>query len=319
MLNPLIIALIILVLVASLSATLLTHDVATARLRARVDSIRTDTEKDRQSTPVRTLAILARGQRSEHVARLMRFLRFNPDVPQQNFIAWKLVFAISGAFAVMGFFYGREYLGTPVAALVAPVEGLLVARFIFGWERGRFQTALLEQIPDAMGMICRAVAAGIPLSEALRSVAAEAQSPTKEEFARVVSEVAIGQTLETALWKLYERVGLAEYAFFAVTIGLQAQTGGSLVETLENLQEIVRKRVALSKRGKALAAEARWSSIILGCLPFIMFVILSFIQVGFVHFFLETPAGQHLLLTAFGFLGTGVMIMRHMIRKALAP
>jgi tight adherence protein B len=59
--------------------------------------------------------------------------------------------------------------------------------------------------------------------------------------------------------KLHERAGLPEYAFFAVTIGLQAQTGGSLVETLQNLQDLVRKRVALSKRGKALAAEARGS------------------------------------------------------------
>ncbi len=80
----------------------------------------------------------------------------------------------------------------------------------------------------------------------------------------MVNEVAIGQSLESALWKLYERVGLPEYAFFAVTIGLQAQTGGSLVETLENLQDLVRKRVALSKRGKALAAEARMSAMILG-------------------------------------------------------
>ena len=37
-----------------------------------------------------------------------------------------------------------------------------------------------------------------------------------------------------------------------------AQTGGSLVETLQNLQDLVRRRVALSKRGKALAAEARY-------------------------------------------------------------
>ena len=59
----------------------------------------------------------------------------------------------------------------------------------------------------------------------------------------MVNEVAIGQSLESALWKLYERVGLPEYAFFAVTIGLQAQTGGSLVETLQNLQDLVRKRV----------------------------------------------------------------------------
>jgi tight adherence protein B len=317
--NPLIIAAIILVLVASFSATLLTRDVAAARLRERVANIRVRPEEEATSTRVRTFGIRARGQRSEQVARFMRFLRFNPDVLQQHIIPWKLVFVISGVAAVVGFFYGREYLSWPVAALVTPIEGLLVARFIFGWERARFQKALLQQMPDAMGMICRAVAAGIPLSEAIRSVAADAQSPTNDEFARVVNEVAIGQSLEAALWKLYERIGLAEYAFFAVTIGLQAQTGGSLVETLGNLQDIVRKRVALSKRGKALAAEARWSSIILGCLPFVMFVLLSFIQVGFINFFFHTPSGQHLLLTALGFLGTGAMIMRHMIRKALAP
>jgi tight adherence protein B len=317
--NPLIIAVIILLLVASASATLLTRDVSVARLRERVSNIRARPEEQEPSAPGRTLAIRARTQRSEHVARVMRFLRFNPDVPQQNIIAWKLVFAIASAVAVVGFFYSREYLSWPLAALAAPIEGVLVARFIFGWQRARFQKALLEQIPDVMGMICRAVAAGIPLSEALRSVAAEALVPTREEFERVVNEVAIGQSLEHALWKLYERVGLAEYAFFAVTIGLQAQTGGSLVETLENLQDIVRKRVALSKRGKALAAEARWSAIILGCLPFIMFVLLSFIQSGFIDFFLHTPSGQHLLLTAMGFLGTGTMIMRNMIRRALAP
>ena len=52
-----------------------------------------------------------------------------------------------------------------------PVEVFFVARFIFGWERARYQKALLEQIPDVMALICRAVAAGIPLSEAIRSVA----------------------------------------------------------------------------------------------------------------------------------------------------
>ena len=136
-----------------------------------------------------------------------------------------------------------------------------------------------------MALICRAVAAGIPLSEALRSVAHDAAAPSREEFVRVVNEVAIGQPLEGALWKLHERVGLPEYAFFAVTIGLQAQTGGSLVETLQNLQDMVRKRVALSKRGKALAAEARMSAMILGSLPFVMGVVLFFMQPGFLDFF----------------------------------
>ena len=122
----------------------------------------------------------------------------------------------------------------------------------------------------------------------------------------MVNEVAIGQPLEGALWKLHERVGLPEYAFFAVTIGLQAQTGGSLVETLQNLQDLVRKRVALSKRGKALAAEARMSAMILGALPFCRLVIvLASCKPGFLDFFFSTPTGNHLLLVAIGFHGHG--------------
>jgi tight adherence protein B len=203
--------------------------------------------------------------------------------------------------------------------VAAPIEALLVARFIFGWERARYQKALLEQVPDVMALICRAVAAGIPLGEALRSVAHDAPAPSREEFARVVSEVAIGQPLEGALWKLHERVGLPEYAFFAVTIGLQAQTGGSLVETLQNLQDIVRKRVALSKRGKALAAEARMSAMILGILPFVCGVVMSLIMPGYLDYFIYTPGGNRLLMMAAGFLGAGSLVMRQLIRRSLAP
>jgi tight adherence protein B len=316
---PILAATTILLLVLSLSATLLLRDVNLGRLRERVGAARSWSEKQAPAAPAQTLAIRSAERRSEHVTRLMRLLRLNPDIPQQNIIAWKLVVTIASVVALVGFFYGRAFLGWPLAAFAMPIEGLLVARFIFGWQRARFQKALLEQIPDVMALICRAVAAGIPLSEALRSVAREAASPSREEFARVVSEVAIGQSLERALWKLHERVGLAEYAFFAVTIGLQAQTGGSLVETLQNLQDIVRKRVALSKRGKALAAEARMSAQILGSLPFVMAGILFFMQPGYLDFFFNTPTGNHLLLYALGFLGMGKLVMRQLIRRSLAP
>ena len=249
----------------------------------------------------------------------MRLLRLNPDIALQNVIPWKLVIAISCAAALGGLFYGHEFLGWWLAALLMPVDAVFIARLIFGWERARYQKTLLEQIPEVMALICRAVAAGIPLGEALRNVSRDVTSPSREEFVRVVNEVSIGQPLEAALWKLHDRVDLPEYAFFAVTIGLQAQTGGSLVETLQNLQDLVRRRVALSKRGKALAAEARMSAMILAGLPFFAFVGLSFIQEGFVHFFFSTPTGNHLLMAAFGFLSMGIFVMRQLIRRSLKP
>src|SRR5689334_9083984 len=311
-------AVIILFLVASTSVTLLTRDVVGARLRERVGSVSARAEEPDAAPPMRAIVVVS-GRRSKRIVQLMEFLRFDPEIAAQNVIAWKVVFAVAGIAGIAGFFYGRAFLGWPLALLVMPAEALFVARFIFGWERARFQKVLLEQVPDVMALICRSVAAGIPLSEALRSVSREAPAPSREEFLRVVNEVSVGQSLESALWKLYERVRLPEYAFFAVTIGLQAQTGGSLVETLTNLQDLVRKRVALSKRGKALAAEARLSATILAILPFVAGLALVFLRKGFLDFFFYDPSGNRLLLIFFGLLSTGIFVMRQMIRRSLAP
>jgi tight adherence protein B len=317
--NMLTIAMLLLLLVGSTTAVLLTRDVSAAPLRQRVASVRRNHDDPGIAAPARALTVQSGADRGEAFARFMRFLRFSPEIPLQNVIAWKLVFVLAGMAAIIGFFFDRALLGTPPALLLAPAEGLLVARMIFGWERARFQKALLEQVPDVMAQICRGVGAGIPLSEALRGVAREVPNPSRDEFARVISEVMIGQSLEHALWKLHGRVGLPEYAFFAVTIGLQSQTGGSLIETLQNLQDIVRKRVALSKRGKALAAEARFSALILGSLPFVMAIIMSMIRPGFVGFFVSTPAGNHLFLIAVGLMAAGIVAMRQLIRRSLAP
>ena len=149
--------------------------------------------------------------------------------------------------------------------------------------------------------------------------ARDATSPSREEFVRVVNEVSIGQPLEAALWKLHDRVDLPEYAFFAVTIGLQSQTGGSLVETLENLQDMVRRRVALSKRGKALAAEARMSAMILGALPFCRLSWSQLYSGGLHRLLFQHPDRQSPVAGGLRLAGDGHIVMRQLIRRSLKP
>jgi tight adherence protein B len=230
MLTPLALATIFLLLAALASATMLVQDLDAGRLRQRIRLVQTRTT-DQALVVERAPAIRSAARRGKQIERLMYLLQFNPAIPQQNIVPWRLVIATALGVALAGFFYSRALIGWPLAAVIMPVEAFFTAWCIFGWQRARFQKALLEQIPEVMALICRAVASGIPLTEALRSVAREADSPSREEFASVASEVATGQPLEGALWKLHERAGLPEYAFCAVTIGLQAQTGGSLVET----------------------------------------------------------------------------------------
>ena len=62
---------------------------------------------------------------------------------------------------------------------------------------------------------------------------------------------------------------MPEYRFFATALSLQNQTGGALSETLENLADVIRKRVALAAKGKALASEARTSAMVLAAMPIV--------------------------------------------------
>ncbi len=110
-------------------------------------------------------------------------------------------------------------------------------------------------------MIVRSVRVGIPVTEGIRTVAREAPRPTAQEFSLLADQIRIGMPIEEALRELATRNQLPEYRFFATALALQNQTGGGLAETLENLGDVIRKRVALKGRAHALASEARTSII----------------------------------------------------------
>jgi tight adherence protein B len=111
---------------------------------------------------------------------------------------------------------------------------------------------------------------------------------------------------------------VAEYRFFATALSLQNQTGGGLSETLENLAEVIRKRVALKQRGYALAAEARTSAGILAILPFFTAGALAVMNPGYLGLLFNDPGGQRILAVASGLMLLGILSMRSLIRRSLS-
>ncbi|MDO9709138.1 type II secretion system F family protein [Paracraurococcus lichenis] len=209
-------------------------------------------------------------------------------------------------------------LAGDLALLAAPLLWFLLCRWTYGWMDARRREILFRQFPDALGMVTRAVRVGIPVSEAIRNVAREAPKETAGEFRRISDRLQIGLPLEQALAETAHRNGVPEYRFFATALALQSQTGGGLSETLENLAEVIRKRVALKERGHALAAEARTSAGILAILPFFTGGVLAALSPGYVAMLFDDPGGQQVLAAAVGLLLLGILIMRQMIRQALS-
>jgi tight adherence protein B len=186
---------------------------------------------------------------------------------------WLLSFLLlrSGNFAVL---IANGILGLPASALIC---GL-----VFGlWLRVKRSARLKQfeqQMPLAMDVINRALRAGHPVVSAVRLAADEMGDPIGSEFGLIVDETTYGFEFRDALTNFARRSGLPEANFFAVSVGIQTETGGNLAEVLEGLAAVIRSRATLAKRVKALSSEGRMSGALLSVLPVIMAALMVMIN-----------------------------------------
>src|SRR5258708_8587745 len=102
----------------------------------------------------------------------------------------------------------------------------------------------------AIGLMARGRKARLPVTETMGVAGREVSDPVGAEFRRVSHQVRLGQSLEDAMWATAKRLNLAEFNFLVITLSVQRETGGNLAETLENLDEILRKRQAMKLKVK---------------------------------------------------------------------
>jgi tight adherence protein B len=273
--------------------------------------------------PRRPASAFARGRAATSLGlrrlagQFARLCGFDPARADHYPLRWWIVFPLALLLGRMITALAYGFVG-PAAWVATPAGFIVLSRRFYRWADARRVDRLYAQFPDALAMIVRSVRVGIPVVEAVRVVGREAPEPTAEEFRRLGDQVAIGTALEVALRDLAARNTLPEYRFFATALALQAQTGGALAETLDNLADVIRRRVAVRARAYALASEARTSSMILAALPVVTGGALAVINPTYVGQLIFDPMGRQVLAMAIASLGAGVLVMRGIIRKSLS-
>lgn len=257
--------------------------------------------------------IRVRQEAASHFSAIARLLKVPKDVPLAHVCAPFWIFGFGIVCSGLFFWLSQFLLPGPASVGVGLLAGLLLVRGVFGWEIGRYEAKLVSQLPDTVQLVVSATRAGLPVSEAFRAVADEMPSPTREEFIRVVNEIALGSSPDAALLSLHHRTGVTEYAIFAVTIGVQARSGGRLAETIQNLAEIVRERLTIAARARALSGEAKASAVILGILPIVSGGISAITQPDQIAILFTDPRGTRLLAIGIITLLVGALTMRQLI------
>jgi tight adherence protein B len=214
-------------------------------------------------------------------------------------VARLLTFCGAGAF--VGLVLGLLSDGGMLSILLVVLFGALPIMFV-SFIRSRRSRKLSEQLPDALEMMARSLRAGHALSSAFKMVATEMPTPVSLEFGRAFEAQELGLPFEKAVADMTRRApDNQDLKIFALSVIVQKETGGNLVEIIEKIADTVRARYKFQGKLAGLTAEGRMSSYIVGALPFGTLLFLLFANRSYVMPLFTTDAG-HYFLFAGGFM-----------------
>lgn len=166
-----------------------------------------------------------------------------------------------------------------VSPLIAAAAGAIgapaaVAVYLAGSRRKRIDR-FAQQLPDALEVIVRGLRVGHPFSSAIELVAKEMPDPIGSELGITADEMTFGQDVNTAVANLYRRVGQDDLLFLTIAVSIQSQTGGNLANVLERLGTLMRQRITMTLKIRALSAEGRMSAWFLSAMPFVLYALVQ--------------------------------------------
>jgi len=252
-------------------------------------------------------------QPTNPIERLIAFIERQLDQTSLGFGVGDVL--VQGGITLLGL-YALAVLAAGIHPLAAlPVAAVLTFGLLLGIlsiAQSRYKATFAADLPEALDIFARGLRAGRPVTDSMAIVVDNAKGPILREFTRCHDEVRMGNSLPETLERLSARLPLPEVTFFAVATALQAETGGNLIETMENLATQLRERRKLRKKARALSSEARASAVILAALPFAVAVLIAVLNGAYLEPLYTDPRGRVMSVTAASSIGLGIFVMVRM-------
>lgn len=192
--------------------------------------------------------------------------------------------------------------------------GLAAGLLPFAWLvmlKNKRARRITEQMPDALDLMGRALRSGHAFGDALRLGGEEMAEPIGYEMAQTSEEHRLGLELRSCLEGLAQRTPENfELRMLVSAVLLHRETGGNLIEMLENLADTIRERLVFERKVQALTAEVRASAAILALMPFGAAIGLLVFEPDYLTPLLTPGWGYTLLAYGVTSMIVGMIVMR---------
>jgi tight adherence protein B len=212
------------------------------------------------------------------------FVQTGLRVSRRILLLWTVLAGGAIAAAVSAFSH-NIWLAAGVGVIGAPV----LVGFYLTLARRRRIDRFASQLPDALDVIVRGLRVGHPITSAVELVAREMPDPIGTELGMTADEMTFGQDIITGMTNLYRRVGQTDLLFLVIAVTVQSQTGGNLADVLSRLSSLMRQRVTMALKIKALSAEGRLSAWFLTAMPFVLYGAIQLLSKNYFNEVRESP------------------------------
>jgi tight adherence protein B len=223
-------------------------------------------------------------------------------------ILFALFFLLAGDFTPQGLTFGFMVGGIMAGlALAAP-------RILLKILRQRRLERFNEQLVDGLLTMSNALRAGFSITQAFESVVKERRDPIAQEFGMLLQQIRVGVKMEEALQGLDERVGSEDLTLMLLAIETARQTGGNLTEVFDKIAVTIRERLRIKGRINSLTAQGRLQGIVVGAMPFLLFLVLTMLDPAMMKNFYTSLQGMIALAVVILLDTAGFLMIRKIVR-----
>jgi tight adherence protein B len=216
---------------------------------------------------------------------------------------------------------GGAALGYVLAVGLAPVFGLLgIVAVVVGVRaylaraKERRNEQFIAQMPELARVLSNATSAGLSIAAAIVIAASEIAAPAGPELARVTSRMRFGDSLDTAMSSLEERLPSREVSVLVSTLLVSARSGGSLVTSLRDIADTLDERKEVRREVRTTLAQSTATGYLVIGMGFGLLFLLNLVQPGTVQQMVSAWIGRIALIVGASLFLGGFLLIRRMTR-----
>jgi tight adherence protein B len=221
-------------------------------------------------------------------------------------------FTLYVAVVVAGLWLVAAALLAPFFGPIAGILAILSAVAFLQHQRQRRTEEFISQLPELARILANATSAGLALRTALGMAAEELDAPAGDELKVVISQLAVGRSVDDALGELAERLPSRELVVLVTTLILANRAGGTLVASLRNLTETLEERKETRREVRTMLAEVNATAFTVPVLGLGAMLMMNSMMPGALERVTGSLAGQVAILVAVALFAAGFFVIRRL-------